>query len=82
VNYDIIIIGAGSAGCVLATRLSEESGRSVLLFEAGPDYPEFDRLPDDLKRGNNFLRSAFGSHNWGYMATMTPSSPSQSLAAG
>lgn len=71
-KYDVIIIGAGSAGGVLAARLSEDASQSVLLLEAGPDYPEFDRLPDDVKRGNNFLRSAFGPHNWGYVATMTP----------
>src|SRR2546426_5201779 len=71
-RYDVIVIAAGSGGVVWASRLSEDPRTSVLLLEAGPDYPTFAHLPDDLKLGNNVWLSAYGPHNWGYVAQLTP----------
>ena len=68
-KYHVIIVGGGSAGCTLAARLSEDPSRSVLLLEAGPDYPDFEQLPDELKLGYNNGASEIDSpFNWSYTA--------------
>jgi choline dehydrogenase len=59
--HDVVIVGAGSAGCVLAARLSEDPGTSVLLLEAGPrDRKLHVRIPAAFSK---LFRSPL---DWGY----------------
>lgn len=67
-EYDYIIVGAGSAGCVLANRLSSDPDQRVLLIEAGPENTAL-----SLKMPAAVLANLKGTkHNWSFQGEPEP----------
>src|SRR3954465_12954126 len=65
--YDYVIVGAGSAGCVLANRLTEDPDVSVLLLEAGP--PD---VNDNIHVPLGYLKLARTEVDWDYDSAPEP----------
>jgi choline dehydrogenase len=63
-RFDVVIVGGGTAGCVLARRLSEGSARSVALLEAGPELRG--DVPPAYRDGWNNPMGALWTTDWGY----------------
>jgi choline dehydrogenase len=60
--FDVLVLGGGAAGCVLAARLSEDADPAVCLVEAGPEYGPFgaDRWPAEILDAKNIP----STHDW------------------
>ena len=67
-QYDYIIVGAGSAGCVLANRLSSDKNNNVLLIEAGPENNALSlKMPAAVLSNLNSTK-----HNWAFQGEPEP----------
>jgi len=75
-RYDYIVIGAGSAGCVLANRLTEDGKSKVLLLEAGvKDNSLMVRMP----AGVGSILPNKGTYNWGFWTEPEPNLENRKL---
>ena len=76
-GFDVVVVGGGSAGCVVASRVAQSASRAVLLVEAGPDLRG--RVPDLLRDG---WEIALGERDWGYRSEPDLRGDAQNLSRG
>ena len=78
-QFDVVVVGAGSSGAVVAARASEDPRLTVCLIEAGPDYPDTGSTPYDLVNSHvNSLRD----HDWGFSYQPTAAGRGQPFPRG
>jgi choline dehydrogenase len=77
-RFDVVLVGAGRAGCVLARRLTEDAARSVALLEAGPDYGDDPAAWPAVFRDPTVV--APDLHAWGYLQAGRPAERPLALA--
>ena len=78
-TFDVVVVGAGASGAVVASRASENPRLNVALLEAGPDYARLEDLPYDLQNSHN---NSYTDHDWGFDYQPTTRGRSQPFPRG